>query len=212
MKFYDFPLAPSPRKVRLFLAEKGLELPTETVNLRERAQLDEAFLAKNPGATVPVLELDDGSFLTESLAICRYLEELYPEPNLFGADAKERASVLMWNDIATLEGYVAVQEVLRNEHSAFADRALTGPVAYAQIPALAERGRKRCAHFFDRLDRRLAASKHLAGERFTYADIAAFVYTGFAKRALGSDPSETRPSLARWLRAVSERPAIAAAG
>jgi glutathione S-transferase len=211
MKLYDFPLSPSPRKVRLFIAEKGLELPTVTVNLRERAQQNPEYLDKNPSGTVPMLELDDGTRLTESLAICSYLEHLHPEPNLMGHSARERALVLMWNDIATLEGYLALQEVLRNEQEAFKDRALPGPVPYAQIPALAERGRKRAALFFDRLERHLGASRYVTGERFTYADIVLYVYTGFAERALGKSPAFDRAHLARWAAEIAARPAILAA-
>lgn len=117
MRFYDYSLAPSPRKVRLFIAEKGLSIPTVEVDLRARAQLLPEFLAKNPGATVPVLELDDGTCLTESLAICHYLERVHPEPNLFGHDAKEQALVLMWTDIQTFEGYLGLQSVLRGGRS-----------------------------------------------------------------------------------------------
>lgn len=208
MKLYEFAFAPSPRKVRLFLAEKGLDLPTVSVNLRALEQRHESFMLRNPDATVPLLELDDGSCLTESLAICAYLEDLHPEPNLLGHDPKERALVLMWHDIATLQGYLALQEVLRNEQTAFVDRALPGPVAYAQIPALAERGRQRAEAFFDRLDARLAVSPYVASNRYTYADIAAYVYTGFALRALGREPTEKRLQLARWYAELSARPAV----
>jgi glutathione S-transferase len=210
MKFYDFPSAPSPRKVRLFLAEKGLELPTIEVNLRDRAQHDPAFLALNPGATVPVLELDDGTCLTESLAIVQYLEEFQREPNLMGRTPRERALVLMWNDIQTLEGYTALQEALRNGHPAFADRPLPGVVPYPQIPALAERGRKRAAVFFDKLEGRLSNREFIATESFTYADIVGFVYTAFAERALGDPPTSSRPALNAWYRRMAARPATAA--
>ncbi|MEE8249923.1 MAG: glutathione S-transferase N-terminal domain-containing protein, partial [Gammaproteobacteria bacterium] len=104
MQFYNFGLAPNPTKVRIFIAEKSLELPTVTVNLRKGEQKTAEFRAKVPSATVPALELDDGTVLLESHAICRYLEELHPEPNLMGEDAKEQALVVMWHDIATLEG------------------------------------------------------------------------------------------------------------
>lgn len=212
MKFYDFRTAPSPKKVRLFIAEKGLEVPTVQVDLRALAQQEPAFLARNPGATVPVLELDDGTCLTESLAICHYLERLQPEPNLMGADAREQALVLMWNDILTFEGYLALQESLRNGHEAFKGRALPGPVAYEQIPALAERGRRRAAIFFDRLETRLRDGEFVAGGRFTYADIVAYVYVGFAPRATGADPLEGRPALKEWTAAVAARPGIRSAG
>jgi glutathione S-transferase len=212
MKLYDFPTAPSPRKVRLFVAEKGLEIPTVTVDLRARAQHQPEFLAKNPGGTVPMLELDDGTCLTESLAICHYLEGFHPLPNLLGGDPKERAQVLMWNDLQTFEGYQAVQEVLRNSHPFFKGRAIGGPVSYEQIPALAERGRSRAATFFDRLDARLARSRFIATDRFTYADIVGFVCLEFAARSLGADPSASRPAITRWRDEVAARPAIKAAG
>jgi glutathione S-transferase len=207
--FYDYRLAPSPRKVRLFIAEKGLDIPTVEVDLRARAQLTPAFLAKNPGATVPVLELDDGTCVTESLAICHYLEQLHPEPNLLGRDAKEQALVLMWTDIQTLEGYLGLQEALRNSHEAFKGRALGGPVPYEQIPALVERGRRRATAFFDKLEARLSSSAFIAGERFTYADIVGFVYLGFASRAIsGAAPVEGRPALERWSKQIAARSAI----
>src|SRR5690606_36052447 len=120
------PAAPSPRKVVLFMAEKHIDIPRVILDLRAGEQFDADFLERNPGATVPVLELCDGTCLTESLAICQYLEALHPEPNLFGVDAYERALVSMWNDIATFEGYTAIQEALRNRSSAFAGRALPG--------------------------------------------------------------------------------------
>lgn len=209
MRLYDYVAAPSPQKVRIFAAEKGIDIPTVAIDLRERAQQTPEFLAVNPAGTVPVLELDDGSVLTESLAICRYLEESRPEPVLFGRDARERALVLMWNDVATLEGYLALQEVLRNEHPAFADRALPGPVPYAQISALADRGRARAARFFDRLEARLEATPYLAGDSLSYADIASYVYTVFAKRALGEDVREGRAALTRWHAGLAARPAFA---
>lgn len=211
MKLYDNRSAPSPRKVRLFIAEKGLDVPTVEVDLRARAQHEPAFLAKNAGATVPVLELDDGTCLTESLAICHFLEQQRPEPNLMGSGASEQAAVLMWNDILTFEGYLPLQEALRNGHEAFKGRALPGPVAWEQIPALAERGRRRAAIFFDKLETRLGESEFVAGKRFTYADIVAFVYLGFAPRATGANPIDGRPAVKQWSEAVAARPAIHAA-
>ena len=212
MKYYDYLNAPSPRKVRLFIAEKGIEIPTEQVDLRARAQLRPDFLAKNPSGGVPLLELDDGTCLSESLAICHYLEQRYPQPNLMDLDAREQALVLMWNDIQTYEGYLGIQEVMRNEHEAFKDRALGGPVPYAQIPELAERGRRRAEVYFDRLEARLEGSPFIASTRFTYADIVGYVYLGFAVRSLGHDPASMRPALKRWSETVAARPAIKAAG
>jgi len=213
MRFFDYPLAPSPRKVRLFIAEKGLDIPTESVDLRARQQMEPKFLAKNPGATVPVLELDDGTCLTESLAICHYLERVHPEPNLMGRDAKEQALVLMWNDIQTFEGYLGLQEALRNGHEAFKGRGLGGPLSYEQIPALVERGRRRAEVYFNKLETRLGESAFIAGDRFTYADIVGFVYLGFAARAIGgTSPVKGRPALKLWSEQVAARPAIERAG
>lgn len=211
MQFYDFRLAPSPTKVRIFIAEKGLEIPTVDVNLREGEQRAAEFRARVPCATVPALELDDGTVLVESHAICRYLEELYPETNLLGTDAKEQALVLMWHDIALLEGYLGIQEVLRNSLDAFAGRALPGPVSYEQIKALVERGKKRTEAFFDKLNQRLAESPYVALDRFTYADIAAYVYQRFATRATGENPAVGRDDLARWHETIAARPAVKAA-
>ena len=214
MRFYDYRLAPSPRKVRLFIAEKGLDIPDGRGRSCGRARSkSREFLAKNPGATVPVLELDDGTCLTESLAICHYLEQVHPEPNLMGRDAKEQALVLMWTDIQTFEGYLGMQEALRNGHEAFKGRALGGPVSYEQIPALAERGKRRAEIYFNKLETRLGESEFIAGERYTYADIVGFVYVGFAARALGgAPPIEGRPALKAWHDAVAARPAIQRAG
>ena len=197
MQFYDFKLAPSPTKVRIFLAEKNLMIPTVTVNLREFEQQAAEFRAKVPSATVPALELDDGTVLFESHAICRYLEELHPDPNLLGEDAKEQALVVMWHDIAMLEGYLGVQEVYRNKLDMFKGRALPGPQGYEQIEALVDRGRQRVEVFFDKLDQRLGDSPYVALDRFTYADIVAYVYLGFAARAVGADPADCRDNLAR---------------
>ncbi len=147
--------------------------------------------------------------LTESLSICHYLESCQPEPNLLGHDAKEKALVLMWHDILTLEGYIAIQEVLRNSSDAFKGRPLPGTVAYEQIPALAERGRRRAEVFFDRLDSRLGESKFVASNRYTYADIVGYVLTGFAWRALKTHPIDTRAKLRAWYEEIAERPAIA---
>jgi glutathione S-transferase len=212
VKYFDYRNAPSPRKVRLFIAEKGIQVPTVQVDLRGREQHRPDFLSKNPGATVPVLELDDGTYITESLAICHYLEQRYPQPNLMGLDAKEQALVLMWHDIQTFEGFLAIQEVLRNSHAAFKDQALGGPVPHAQIPELVERGRRRSEAFFDRIEERLSSSTFIACSRFTYADIVGFAYLRFASRSLGHDPAATRPALKRWSEAIAVRPAIAKAG
>ena len=211
MRFYDFRGAPSPTKVRIVIAEKNVEIPTETVDLREREQQKETYRQINPASTVPMLELDDGTRLTESLAIAHFLDDTYPEPNLMGHDAKERALVLQWHDIATLEGYLGVQELLRNGSEFFKGRALPGPVPYEQIPALVERGRKRIGVFIDKLEKQLTECKYLACEHYTYADIAAYVTVGFAKRTLGEDPTVGHAQVANWVETIAARPAVQAA-
>lgn len=211
MQFYDFRGAPSPTKVRIVIAEKGIDIPTESINLRELEQQKESYRQKHPGATVPMLELDDGTRLTESLAISHYLDDTHPEPNLMGRDPKERALVLMWHDITSLEGYLGVQELLRNSSEAFAGRALPGPVPYEQIADLAERGRRRIGVFMNKLEDQLGKCEYLACERYTYADIAAFVTVGFAKRVLGEDPTIGHDHLSRWMETIAARPAVQAA-
>ena len=209
MKLYYFPGAPSPRKVGIVIAEKGLEIPTVILNLRAGEHRTAAFAVTNPGRTLPALELDDGTCLTESLAIVHYLEQVYPEPNLMGRGAREQALVLMWHDIATLDGYMGIQERFRNSEDFPQGRALPGPQAYERIPALVQRGEKRIRAFFDRIDERLADSAYLAGGRYTYADITAYVYRGFARRVTGEDPVRGREHLHRWVDAVEARPAVA---
>jgi len=209
MKLYYFPGAPSPRKVGMVIAEKGLNIPTEILNLRAGEHRTEDYAAVNPNVTLPALELDDGTCITESLAIVYYLEQLEPEPNLMGRNAREQALVLMWHDIATLEGYLAVQERFRNSEVFPAGRALPGPTSYERIPALVERGEKRIRAFFDKIDRRLGESEYLAGARYTYADIAAYVYRWFAHRVPGDDPASHRQHLRRWVEAIQARPAVA---
>lgn len=209
MKLYDFKMAPNPRRVRIFLAEKNIELEIVAVDLAQHQQMDDAFTALNPRRAVPALELDDGRVLTESVAICRYLEELHPEPPLFGRDPWERAVVEMWHRRVELEGLQAVADAVRNSSPFFANRALAGPVDFAQIPALAERGRQRTALFKTMLDERLAHSEFIAGERFTVADIAALATCDFAK-VVKMRVGDDTPSLKRWYDAVSSRPSAAA--
>jgi glutathione S-transferase len=211
MKFYDFALAPSPTKVRIFIAEKGIVVPTVVVNIRNREQQASDYREKVASATVPALELDDGTILSESHAICRYLELMNPQPNLMGEDAKEQALVVMWHDISTLEGYLAAQEVYRNEQEMFAGRALPGPLNYDQIPALVARGRVRIEHFFDKLEKRLGESEYIALDRYTYADIVTYVNLGFCTRATGKDPSPGRENLSRWRDSITARPGVIAA-
>ncbi len=205
MKFYDCRTAPSPRRVRIFLAEKGIELPVVQVDLGAGEHLGEAFRKINPDCTVPVLELDDGTVLSESFAICQYLDAVYPDPPLMGRDPRERALVTMWNGKVEAQGMGALAEAFRNSARGFAGRALTGPEGYEQIPELADRGRRRAEEFLHRLDRELAEREYLAGDTFSVADITALVMVDFAGWIKLSLP-EGADNLGRWYDSVSARP------
>ena len=209
MRLFDFERAPNPRRVRIFLAEKQLDIPRVNVNLFRKEQLSPEFLAINPGGTVPVLELDDGTYLSECLAICHYLEAMYPEPVLFGTTPRQQALTLMWTNIVDYEGLSAIAEVLRNLSPGFRDHALPGPLACAQIPALIERGRQRAEQFFDRVSQQLEHQPWLAGEDYSYADISLLVTTDFAGW-VDIDPLQSRPALKRWYERVASRPAAKA--
>ena len=205
MKFYDAPPAPSPRRVRMFIAEKGLEIDTVNLDLAKGEQLGDEFKSKNPRCTVPVLELDDGTCLTEALAICHYLESLHPEPNLMGEGPLEQALVLMWNDIVMFNGFAATAEGFRNFVKMFSDRSVTGPDNYPQIPELAERGRKRTVAFLNELNSRLSESEYLAGPRFTMVDITGYIcveFAGWIKIGIQEDHTHLR----RWFDAIAARP------
>ena len=155
MRFYDCGTAPSPRRVRIFIAEKGMDIETVEVDIRNGEHLYDSFRKINPHCTVPALELDDGTSIAEIPPICRYLEEIQPEPNLLGADPKERALISMWDRYMEFDGFMAVAEALRNSAKGMRGRALTGNAGYEQIPDLAERGRKRTERFFADLEARL---------------------------------------------------------
>ncbi|MDE4173138.1 glutathione S-transferase [Phaeobacter sp. PT47_59] len=205
MIFYDCSTAPNPRRARMFIAEKGLTPETHDVSIAKGEQLDAAFLAVNPRATIPVLITDAGTALTENLGIAAYLEAAYPEPPLMGRDADEKGLVLMWNSIVEQQGGAPIAEVLRNTHPAFENRAIPGPDHYAQIPALAERGQLRTARFFDLLEERLRESPYLATDHFTLADISAFVFVDFARVIKIRVPEANSATLA-WQEAIRERP------
>ena len=148
MKFYDCATGPSPRRVRIFLAEKEISVPTVQVDLRNGEQFSAAFRAINPECTVPVLELDNGTRIADIVAICRYFEELYPQPRLMGRTAEEKAVIEAWQRRIERDGFYAAMEAFRNSTPGLKGRALPGSESYAQIPALAERGRARIQHFF----------------------------------------------------------------
>ena len=205
MLFYDCATAPSPRRARMVIAEKGLDIETRQVSIAEGEQLLPAFLAVNPRATVPVLVTDAGTVLTENLGIAAYLEAAFPDPPLMGRSPDEKGLVLMWTAIAEQQGAQPIAEALRNGNPRMKDRAVTGTANHAQIPELAARGMARATAFLDLLEARLGESRFLALDTFSLADIAAFVFVDFA-RVIRLRIPETHTATRAWFDAIRARP------
>ena len=205
---YDCATAPSPRRARILLAEKGAAHETVQVDLRTGEQMGDAYRRINPHCTVPALQTGEGLLLTDNAAIAAWLEARFPEPALLGVTPAEKAEVASWNWRIEFEGLQAIAEALRNGSPAMANRALPGPVDYAQIPALAQRGRARVQQFFEALDERLADREFIASGRFSVADINAVVAVDFA-RVVKVKPGEAHPHLQRWRAAMAQRPSMA---
>jgi glutathione S-transferase len=209
MKFYDCQTAPSPRRARILLAEKGIEFEAIEVDLGKAEQLAPAFRSLNPRCTVPVLELDDGTCLTENAGIAAYLEGLCPEPPMLGTTPEEKGLIAGWNARIEFEGFAPVADAFRNRTKGMIGRAITGPTGYDQIPELAERGHARGLEFFDALNERLGESPYVAGSSFSWADISAVVVTDFAKWVkLGVTEEHTHTK--RWYDLVQQRPSVSA--
>jgi len=203
MKLYDGGRAPNPRRVRVFLAEKGIEVPLEQVDLGALGQKSAGFTEINPIQRVPVLVLDDGTIIAESIAICRYFEELRPDPPLFGRGAKEIAGIEMWNRRLELHLLFPISHVFRNSHPAMKEMEVP------QVPAWAEANKPRIAEFLHMLDRELKDRPFVAGDRYTVADITGLIAVDFmkpAKLALPDDCANVR----RWHADVSARPSARA--
>ncbi|MEM7612068.1 MAG: glutathione S-transferase [Pseudomonadota bacterium] len=208
MLFYDCQPAPSPRRVRMFIAEKGIDIDVQQIDLGSGEHLQDEYRAINPDCTVPALVLDSGVVLTETLAICDYLEALHPEPALIGSDPETRAITLMWNARVEQQGLAAVAESFRNHAKGFLGRALTGPEPYEQIPALVPRGRQRTEAFMRKLEQRLSESEFVAGDAFSIADITALITIDMSAWIKLPVP-ESMPNLRRWHVSVSARPSAA---
>lgn len=208
MKLYTFPQAPSPRRVHLFIAEKGLEIEQETIDLRKGEHLEPEYAGRNPACTVPALELDDGTCLSECVAICRYLEEIQPDPPLFGRNALERALTVERDHWVEMNGTLAVVEAFRNSEAWMQDRALPGSRPVARIPELAERGRLRYGWFLEDLDGILAESEYVAGEAFSVADITALVTVDFARWAIKTEMPDSVEHVRAWHEKVSARDSV----
>ncbi len=205
---YDCATAPSPRRARILLAEKGVPHETVQVDLRSGEQLGEAFRAINPQCTVPALRTEEGPVLTDNASITAYVESRYPQPPLLGRTALDKAEIASWNWRMEFEGLMAIAEALRNSAPAMANRALPGPVDYPQIPELALRGLARVQQFMTMLDQRLAEREFLAAGQFSVADITAAVAVDFA-RVVRVKPGVEHAHLLRWREALAQRPAFA---
>jgi glutathione S-transferase len=206
--FYDCATAPSPRRARILLAEKGVAHETVQVDLRHGEQLGDAFRTLNPQCTVPVLRTDDGLLLTDNAAITAWLEARFPEPPLLGSTPAQKAEVASWHSRIEFEGLMAIAEAMRNSAPSLANRALPGPVDYPQIPELAQRGLARVQRFLVVLNERLAGRDFVAADRFSVADITAVVAVDFA-RVVKVKPGVEHPHLQRWRAGMAQRPAMA---
>jgi glutathione S-transferase len=209
MKLYDMAIAPNPRRVRIFLAEKGLEIPRVEINIRAGDNLKPEFLAINPRGVLPTLQLEDGTVIDEAPAICRYFEELHPDPPLMGRTALEKATIECWTRRVEFDGGQPVIDAFRNSFPPYADRAVPGKAGTPAIPELFERGKARLADFYPAIDARLAASEYVAGASFSIADITLLCIADFA-RAVKLPTPEGLEHFARWHQQVSARPSAAA--
>jgi glutathione S-transferase len=210
LKLYQSAGSPNSRRVRIFLAEKGLEIPLIPVDLGKGEQHTEAYRAINPRRVVPTLVLEDGTAIGEVPAILRYIEEIHPQTPLHGETAKERALTTMWERRVEQEGFASVMEAIRNTSTGLKGRAIAGPHDYDQIPALAERSRQRVKNFFADLDARLQQVPFVAGERYSIADITAMVTVDFAAKAINFAVPAEHAALKRWYDQVSKRPSATA--
>jgi len=202
MKLYDFTLAPSPRRVRIFLAEKGIAIPFEQVDIMRSANRTSEFYRKNPLRSLPILELDDGSYLSESVAICRYFEETHPAPPLFGVGPREQAEVEMWNRRVELSIFAPVGHVWSH----------LSPVSEGRAKRIREFGvieRDAAIAGFAILDRALGSTHFIAGARFSIADITTLCMVDFA-RTVDITIQPEQANLAGWYREISSRPSAGA--
>ena len=204
---YDCATAPSPRRARILLLEKGVTFETVQVDLRQGEQFGEAYRRVNPQCTVPALRTDEGVVLTDNAAIIAYLEAKFPEPPLLGRTPLDKAEIASWQWRAEFEGLLAVAEALRNASPAMANRALPGPRDYPQIPELAERGRARAQQFFAELDQHLAGRDFIAAGALSIADITAVVAVDFS-RIVKLRPLEQHANLRRWRERLAQRPSM----
>ncbi len=203
MKIYNSSLAPNPRRLRIFVAEKGLKIPTEEIDIFTGQNRTPERLAKNPAGGLPFIELDDGTHLAESVAICRYLEGLHPEPNLMGKDNREQAFIEMWNRRMELNLFAVAARAFQHTNELFKARI-------KQFPEYGETQRETVKQQLQWLDAQIGNKPFIAGDRFTIADITALVGVDFAAQAAGVSADPALKNLARWHQSVSSRPSATA--
>jgi glutathione S-transferase len=207
---YHAPASPNSRRVRMFLAEKGISMPLVSIDLAAGEQHGEAYRAINSRRVVPTLVLEDGTAIGEVLAIWRYLEEAYPSTPSLGTSPKDKALVTMWERRMELEGFAAVMETVRNKIPGLKGRAIAGAHDYEQIPTLVERSRQRIADFYADLEARLGEAPFVAGDRFSAADITAVVTVDFATKALELAIPDSNSATRRWYDSIAARSSFAA--
>jgi glutathione S-transferase len=207
---YESKGSPNARRVRIFIAEKGIDIPMKPVDLGAKEQFSDSYRAINPRSQVPALALANGPVITEVLAIWRYLEEAYPQTPLLGTTAESKALVTMWERRAELDGFAPVMEGVRNAVAGLKGRALSGPHAYEQIPELVERSKQRVANFFSDFNVRLETVRFVAGDEFSAADITTLVTVDFATNALKMPIPAEHTAFRRWYDEVSARPSATA--
>ena len=210
LKLYESSGSPNSRRVRIYLAEKGICASRVPVDLGAKEQFSDAYVRINPRRVIPTLVIEDGTAIGEVPAILRYLEEAHPGTPLLGASAKEKALVTMWERRMEQEGFAVIMETVRNKVAGLKGRAIAGPYDYEQIPALVERGLQRIANFHADLEVRLNEVPFVAGERFSVADITAVVAIDFATKALELPIPEANAATSSWYASIAARPSFAA--
>jgi glutathione S-transferase len=203
MKIYDFALAPNPRRLRIFVAEKGLKIPTEQIDIFTGQNRTPEMLKKNPAGGLPVMEMDDGTHVAESVAICRYLEGMHPEPNLMGKDLREQVEIEMWNRRVELGLFSTAARAFQHTNELFKGRL-------KQFPEYGETQREAVKQQMQWLDAQIGSKPFIAGNRFTIADITAEVGIDFAAQFAGVPLDPALKNLTRWHQSVSSRPSAKA--
>jgi glutathione S-transferase len=206
LTLYESKASPNSRRVRIFLAEKGIDIPIKPVDLGAKEQFSDAYIAINPRRQVPTLVLEDGTAIGEVPAIWRYIEEAYPAKHaLLGTTPQQKALIAMWERRAELDGFAAVMEGVRNAVAGLKGRALSGPHAYEQIPEIVERSKLRVANFFADFNERLKTVPFVAGEAFSAADITTLVTIDFAAGGMKINIPADFDALRSWYGRVSDR-------